>query len=64
MDRLRVLHWEFYMDGDAIMVYETRSGDTIGELNYEGTLEDLREELEDELEQDVYDFIDDNIEYY
>lgn len=52
------------MDGDAIMVYETRSGDTIGELNYEGTLEDLREELEDELEQDVYDFIDDNIEYY
>ena len=46
------------------MVYETRSGDTIGELNYDGTLEGLKEELEGELEQDVYDFIDDNIEYY
>ena len=64
MKRLRILHWEFYKDGDAIMVYETRSGDTIGELSYTGTLEDLKEELDGELEQDVYDFIDDNIEYY
>ena len=64
MDKFKYLHWEFYMDGNDIAVYEMRSGDTIGYLqSYAGNIEELQKKLEGCTEQEVYDFIDDNIDY-
>ena len=63
-DKFHIHHWEFYLDGDDIMVYEERGGDVIGHLNYDGTIDDLKEELDGENEEFVNSFIEDTIEWY
>lgn len=67
---VNVLHWEFWVDEDEpnqFVVYEIREGDVIGVIEMTDELpdniKDLEKMLEGKLEQDVYDFIDENIEY-
>ena len=62
---LQVYHWQFIGDSTdeyTINVYETRSGNTIGTLT-NITLSEIEKTLSNFSEDDVYNWVDNNIEY-
>lgn len=61
MEKLKLYHWEFYIDNHDMYVYDTRSGETLGYLpGY--TLDDIND-ICMEAEEDVYQWIDKNIKF-
>ena len=67
---IRVLHWEFWVDDDnpnRFVVYEVRDGDVIGFIEMTdgipNNIKDLEQKLTGWLEQDVYEFVEENIEH-
>ena len=63
---LQVYHWQFIVDSTdeyTINVYETRSGNVIGTLPNNITLPKIEKDLNDFSEEQVYNWIDNNIEY-
>ena len=63
---LQVYHWQFTVDSTdeyIINVYETRCGDTIGILTNNITLQEIEKTLSNFSEDEVYNWIDNNIEY-
>lgn len=74
MNEFGFFHWEFIdrldeQDDPRIDVYETRTGDVIGGLYPQNIAMDL-DELHDffnenmDVEQDLYDWLEENIEWY
>ena len=64
--RLKVYHWEFFVDNldeYTINVYEIRSGDVIGTLGMEKTLPEIEQTLNNFSEEEVFKWIDNNIEH-
>ena len=67
MEKFEKYHWEFINQGDHIDVYETRAGDVIGGFyspEAPFTMEEIVEKTADMSEQDVFDFIEEYIEWY
>ena len=70
--KFKIYHWEFFIQNNEIYVYETRDGDVIGYIMNKCLPESLPKYL-DEIqktfvdnnmsEEEVYDWIDNQIEY-
>ncbi len=67
-NRFKIYHWEFYVDEAdddyTVYVYETRSGDVMGSLTDTKSLTEVEQFLSQNFsEDDVFNWIDNNIEY-
>ena len=68
-DEFSLYHWEFYVDhvapddNDIIYVYETRTCNVIGTLQYCSSLDSIKDILSVRTEDEVNDWIENNIEY-
>ena len=66
-EKFNIYHWEFYIDYKdddyTVYVYETRYCDVIGHLTNTKSLEEIENELDGMSEDEVYNWIDNNIEY-
>lgn len=67
-NRFKIYHWEFYVettdDDYTVYVYETRSGDVIGSLPDTKSLAEIEQFLSQYFTEDeVFNWIDNNIEY-
>jgi len=66
-ESFNIFHWEFYQDkGDpTVYVYEKRSGDVIGYIPNVQSVREIENDLsQDFTEEEVYLWIDNNIEWY